>query len=52
MGDDDVSNAPPSPPMAGEAPGAKSFPRWLKWFIGVSAVVVAIGLAGTLIRLP
>jgi Lon-like protease len=28
------------------------FPRGLKWFIGVSAVVVAVGLAGTLIRLP
>src|SRR3954471_5208918 len=52
MGDDDVSTAPPSPPMAGEAPEAKSFPRWLKWFIGISAVVIVIGLAGSLIRLP
>ena len=37
-------------PMHEAPPG--DFPRWLKWFIAVSAVVVAVGLAGTFIRLP
>jgi Lon-like protease len=52
MSDDDVSAVPPSPVVPGAEPDAKRLPRWLKWFIGVGAVVVAIGLAGTLIRLP
>jgi PDZ domain-containing protein len=38
--------------VPGDASPSRPFPRWLKWFIGVGAVVVAVGLAGTLIRLP
>jgi PDZ domain-containing protein len=48
--DDSAPNA--EPPDTGASAPSRPFPRWLKWFIGVSAVVVAVGLAGTLIRLP
>src|SRR5207249_86011 len=33
-------------------PPSQSFPRWLKWFVGIGAVLVAVGIAGTAIRLP
>ena len=39
-------------PPATEEPESRPIPRWLKWFIGIGAVVVAIGMAGSLIRLP
>jgi hypothetical protein len=51
-GERDVSAPLADPPDAGVSPPSRPFPRWLKWFIGVSAGVVAVGLAGTLIRLP
>jgi PDZ domain-containing secreted protein len=41
-----------TPPVAAEEAGSRAFPRWLKWLVGVGAVLAAIGLAGTLIRLP
>ena len=43
-----------TPPAAAEMPmpSRRAFPRWLKWLVGVGAVLAAIGLAGTLIRLP
>jgi PDZ domain-containing protein len=52
MSEDDVSATQADPPVPGASSPSRPFPRWLKWFIGVSAVVVAVGLAGTLIRLP
>jgi len=41
-----------TPPAAAEEAASRPFPRWLKWLVGVGAVLAAIGLAGTLIRLP
>jgi PDZ domain-containing protein len=35
-----------------DAPPKQPFPRWLKWFIGIGAFAAAVGLAGSLIRLP
>ena len=36
----------------GAAPPTRAFPRWLKWFTGIGALAVAVGIAGSLIRLP
>jgi PDZ domain-containing protein len=43
---DDWGNEP------GGTPPKRPFPRGLKWFIGISALVAVVGLTGTLIRLP
>lgn len=45
------------PPAAHQArpdqpPPKPSIPRWTKWFAGIGALIAAVGLAGTLIRLP
>jgi PDZ domain-containing protein len=56
-------SAPPVPPAGptaapgfdGAEPGAslrRAVPTWLKWFAGIGTVLIAIGIAGTVIRLP
>ena len=52
MDDEEHSAAPADSPSPGEAPPGRPFPRWLKWFVGVAAVSVAVGITGSLIRLP
>jgi PDZ domain-containing protein len=39
-----------SPPSEDDA--RRTVPRWLKWFAGIGAVIIAVGIAGTVIRLP
>ena len=51
---------PPAEPTAApgfdlEEPGApprRTVPTWLKWFAGIGTFLIAIGVAGTVIRLP
>jgi PDZ domain-containing protein len=52
MDDEEHPAAPADPPIPGAAPPARAFPRWLKWFVGIGAVAVAVGVTGSLIRLP
>lgn len=39
-------------PPTTQPPPTRPVPRWLKWFVGIGALAVAVGVAGTLIRLP
>ncbi len=52
MDDEDVPATWTRPPIPGETSPSRSFPRGLKWFVGIGSVVVAVGITGTLIRLP
>lgn len=44
---DETSPSAPDPDAR-----ARAIPLWTKWFVGISAVAVAVGVAGSLIRLP
>jgi PDZ domain-containing protein len=44
----DEEPAPPPEPAVQRS----AIPRWTKWFAGLGAIVVAVGIAGTVIHLP
>ena len=52
MDSDEHSGSQADPPPPGDESPTRAFPRWLKWFVGIGAVVIAVGIAGSLIRLP